>query len=51
MEYRCIFLVKKIIEVKDFWTLCALCNKVLNFGTCKHHGRRFIKKFKNYEST
>jgi hypothetical protein len=25
--------------------LYALCNKVHNFGTCKHHGIRFINYF------
>jgi hypothetical protein len=25
-----------------FWMLYALYNKVHNFGTCKHHGSRFI---------
>jgi hypothetical protein len=25
-----------------FWMLYVLCNKVYNFGTCKHHGTRFI---------
>jgi hypothetical protein len=42
MDLRCIFLVKKVIEINHFWMLYALCNKVHNFGTCKHHGTRFI---------
>jgi hypothetical protein len=24
--------------------LCASCNKVHNFGTCKHHDTRFINR-------
>jgi hypothetical protein len=31
-----------VIEVNYFWMIYALCNKVHNFGTCKHHGTRFI---------
>jgi hypothetical protein len=42
MDLRCIFLVKRLIEINHFWMLYALCNKVHNFGTCKHHGTRFI---------
>jgi hypothetical protein len=45
MDLRCIFLIKKIIEINNFWMLYALCNKVHNFGTCKHHGTRFINLF------
>jgi hypothetical protein len=26
------------------WMLYALCDKVHNFGTCKHHGTRFINR-------
>jgi hypothetical protein len=33
---------KKVTEINHFWMLYALCNKVYNFGTCKHHGTRFI---------
>jgi hypothetical protein len=29
---------KNIIEINYFLMLYALCNKVHNFGTCKHHG-------------
>jgi hypothetical protein len=42
MDLRRIFLVKKGIEISHFWMLYALCNKVHNFGTCKHHSTRFI---------
>jgi hypothetical protein len=28
--------------MNHFWMLYALCNKVHNLGTCKHHGTRFI---------
>jgi hypothetical protein len=42
MDLRCIFIVKKVVEINHFWMLYALCNKVHNFGTCKHHGARFI---------
>jgi hypothetical protein len=31
-----------VIEVNYFWMIYALCNKEHNFGTCKHHGTRFI---------
>jgi hypothetical protein len=34
--------IKKNNQNKSFWMLYALCNKVHNFGTCKHHGTRFI---------
>jgi hypothetical protein len=33
-----------IIEINYFWMLYALCNKVHNLGTCKHHGTRFINR-------
>jgi hypothetical protein len=39
MDLKCIFLV---IEINHFWMLYALCNKVHNFGTYKHHNTRFI---------
>jgi hypothetical protein len=42
MELRYIFLIKIVIEINNFWMFYALCNKVHNFGTCKHHGTRFI---------
>jgi hypothetical protein len=42
MDLRCIFLIKKVIEINHFWMLYASCNKVHKFGTCKHHGTRFI---------
>jgi hypothetical protein len=42
MDLKCIFLVQKVIEINKNWMLYALCNKVHNFGTCKHHGTRFI---------
>jgi hypothetical protein len=42
MELRCIYLIKIVIETNYFWMFYALCNKVQNFGTCKHHGIRFI---------
>jgi hypothetical protein len=45
MELRCIFLVKIVIEINYFWMFYALCNKVHNFGTCKHHGTRFMQSF------
>jgi hypothetical protein len=44
MDLRCIFLVKKNIEIIYFWMLYASCNKVHNFGTYKHHGTRFINR-------
>jgi hypothetical protein len=37
-----IYTIKIIIEINDLWMYNALCNKVHNFGTCKHHGIRFI---------
>jgi hypothetical protein len=39
---RFILLVQIFIEINHFWMLNALSNKVHNFGTCKHHGTRFI---------
>jgi hypothetical protein len=45
MDLRRIFLVKIGIEINHFWMLYALCNKVHDFGTCKHHGTRFINRF------
>jgi hypothetical protein len=42
MALRFIFLVKIVIEVNYFWMFYALCYKVHKFGTCKHHGTRFI---------
>jgi hypothetical protein len=33
------------VEINYFWMLYALCDKVHNFGTCKHHGTRFLKSF------
>jgi hypothetical protein len=44
MELKCIFLIKKFIEINYFWMFYALCNKVDNFGTCKHHDIRFINR-------
>jgi hypothetical protein len=44
MELRCIFLIKIVTEINYFWMFYALCNKVYNFGTCKHHGTRFINR-------
>jgi hypothetical protein len=44
MDLRCMFLEKIVIEINHFWMLYALCNKVHNFGTCKHHGTRFINR-------
>jgi hypothetical protein len=44
MDLRCIFLVKEVIETNYFWMFYTLCNKVHNFGTCKHHGTRFINR-------
>jgi hypothetical protein len=41
MDLRCIFLVKKLIEINNFWMLYDSFLKVHNFGTCKHHGTRF----------
>jgi hypothetical protein len=35
---------KKITEFFNFWMLYASCNKVHYFGTCKHHGTRFINR-------
>jgi hypothetical protein len=43
MDLKYIFLVKNIIKINYFWMLYALYNKIHNFGTCKHHGTRFIK--------
>jgi hypothetical protein len=43
MDLRCIFLIKQVIEINYFWMLYASCNKVHNFGTCKHHGTRICK--------
>ena len=40
MDLRCVFLVK--FEMNYFWMLYSLCNNVNDFGTCKHHGIRFI---------
>jgi hypothetical protein len=42
MDLRCIFLVNFFIEINYFWMLYDFSNKVHNFGTCKHHGTRFI---------
>ena len=42
MDLKFIFLIKKLIEINNFWMHYALCNKVHNFGTCKHNGTRFI---------
>jgi hypothetical protein len=42
MDLRCIFLIYKVIKINYFWMLYASCNKVHSFGTCKHHGTRFI---------
>jgi hypothetical protein len=42
MDLRCIFLEFFFIEINYFWMLYDLSNKVHNFGTCKHHGTRFI---------
>jgi hypothetical protein len=42
MDLKCILLVKKVIEINYFWMLYASYNVVHNFGTCKHHGTRFI---------
>jgi hypothetical protein len=36
------FLVKIVIEINYFSMFYALCNKVHNFGSCKHHGARFF---------
>jgi hypothetical protein len=33
---------KIVIEINYFLMFYALCDKVYNFGTCKHHGTRFI---------
>jgi hypothetical protein len=33
---------KNVIEINYFWMLYGSCNKVHDFGTCKHHGTRFI---------
>jgi hypothetical protein len=46
MDLKCICLVKNVIEINYFWMLYASCNKVYNFGTCKHHGIRFINHLK-----
>jgi hypothetical protein len=35
---------KKVIEINHFWMIYALCDKVHNFGTCKHHVTRFINR-------
>jgi hypothetical protein len=42
MDLRCIFLVIFFIEINNFWMLYDLSNKGNNFGTCKHHGTRFM---------
>jgi hypothetical protein len=42
MELIYIIFIKIIIEINYFWICYALCNKVFNFGTCKHHDIRFI---------
>jgi hypothetical protein len=42
MELRCIFLIKIVIEINYFLMFNALYSKVHNFGTCKHHGIRFM---------
>jgi hypothetical protein len=42
MDLKYIFLVIFFIEINHFWMLYALCNKVHNFGICKHYGARFI---------
>jgi hypothetical protein len=44
MDLRCISLIKKVTEMNYFLMLYASCNKVHNFGTCKHHGTRFINR-------
>jgi hypothetical protein len=42
MELRFIILIKIVIPINYFWMFYGLCNNVYNFGTCKHHGTRFI---------
>jgi hypothetical protein len=35
------YLIKIILEINHFLMFYAPRNKVHNFGTCKHHGKRF----------
>jgi hypothetical protein len=44
MELKRIFSVKIVIKINYFWMFYALCNKVHNFGTFKHHGTQFINR-------
>jgi hypothetical protein len=42
MDIKYIFIIILVIEINRFKINYGLCNKLHNFGTCKHHITKYI---------